>query len=270
MESALYRGWVRHRRRSPRPHAFRRRLTLLYLDLDELEHVFAGRLLWSVERRNVVSFRRADFLGDPSRPLADEVRAVVAAETGRAPSGPVRLLTHLRTLGVSFHPVSFYYCFEPDGRTLAAVVAEITNTPWGERHRYVLARTPGERTSALHRRFAKAFHVSPFMPMQQDYDWTVGTPGDELFVHMENLEADESVFDATLRLEREPLTGRSLAGCLLRHPWAAAEVLLAIYVHAALLWIKRTPFFTHPSKAARVDDESPAVRAPSRDAGAPR
>ncbi|TXH18822.1 MAG: DUF1365 domain-containing protein, partial [Gammaproteobacteria bacterium] len=135
--SAIYEGRVRHRRHAPRAHAFEYRMAQLYLDLDEVDAVFRERWLWSVERPNLASFRRRDFLGDPAQPLAEAVRDRVERASGERPGGPVRLLTHLRYAGYSFNPVSFYYCHAADG-ALHSIVAEITNTPWKERHRYVL------------------------------------------------------------------------------------------------------------------------------------
>src|SRR5512147_1592528 len=96
ISSAVYEGWVRHRRHAPHAHAFRYRICMLYLDLAEIDRVFAGRRFWSVGRRNLAEFRRSDYLGDAAVPLAAAVRERVRAETGRAPDGPIRLLTHLR------------------------------------------------------------------------------------------------------------------------------------------------------------------------------
>ena len=205
MNSAIYEGRVRHRRFAPVEHHFSYRLFMMYLDLGELDTVFRGRWLWSARRPAIAWFRRHDHVGDPDRPLDDVVRDLVAERTGRRPAGPVRLLTHLRYFGYCMNPVSFYYCFEADGATLDAIVAEVHNTPWGERHCYVL-----DQSGAPHE-FPKNFHVSPFMPMEQTYRWRLGTPGSTLPVHMENLEDGTLVFDATLTLRRRPVTGRGLA-----------------------------------------------------------
>ena len=129
---ALYFGVVRHRRFDAVRHSFATRLYFAYLDLDELDAAFRGRFWWSARRPAPMWFRRADYFGPPDVPLADAVRDAVAARTGRRPDGPVRVLTHLRAFGYVFNPVSFYYCFDRDER-LQAVLAEITNTPWGER-----------------------------------------------------------------------------------------------------------------------------------------
>lgn len=249
MRSALYSGWVRHRRLEPRSHEFRRGLFMLCLDLDELDEVFAGRWLWSVERPNVASFRRADYLGDPDVPLAAAVRDRVEEHLGRRPTGRIELVTHLRHLGYCFNPVSFYYCRDPRTDAVESIVAEITNTPWNERHAYVLDARGGaaERPEGPFRfRFDKAFHVSPFMAMDQQYVWTFGEPAERLAVHMENLADGRRIFDATLSLERRPISGRSLASALLRHPAMTASVWLGIHVHAARLWLKRVPFHPHP------------------------
>jgi DUF1365 family protein len=231
--SALYAGHIRHRRFAIREHEFRHRIAMAYLDLDELPGLLGGRLVRS--RPGLVRFRRRDYLGDPAVPLAGAVRALVAERVGRAPQGPIRLLTHLRTFGHCFNPVSLYYCFAPDGERLEAVVAEVTNTPWGERHAYVL---PG--AGELH----KALHVSPFMPMDQRYTCRAPAPGDTLSVHIESREGGRLAFDATLGLKREPLTARSL----LRPLAPTLRMVALIYGHAVALRLKGVPVHPHPAQ----------------------
>jgi DUF1365 family protein len=250
--SAIYEGSVRHRRHGPRPHAFARRLFLMYLDLDELPTLFDRRWLWSLERPNLVWFRRADYLGPAARPLKQAVLDRVEADLGRRPDGPVRVLTHLRSFGYLFNPVSFYYAFDAAG-ALDAVVAEITNTPWGERHAYVL---DARGRSELRFRFAKDFHVSPFLDMDHDYEWRLTVPGERLEVHMTNLHGGERLFEAGLACRRRALSPGRMAAVLLRYPFLTARVHLAIYVQALRLWLKRTPFFVHPSRRTAVGDAS--------------
>jgi DUF1365 family protein len=247
MRSALYEGTIRHRRFAVRERVFRHRLALVYADLDELPRLFGGRLI--ARRPGFVRFRRADYLGDPAVPLAADVRALVARRTGSDPGGPVRLLTQPRTLGHCFNPVSFYYCFRPGGEHLAAVVAEVTNTPWGERHAYVLPS--GGDGPVLDGEADKALHVSPFMAMDQRYTWRATRPGATLSVHIASTEHGAPAFDATLSLRRTPLPRRSLARVCLRYPAATLRVLALIYGHAAVLWLRRVPVHAHPAAEGR-------------------
>ena len=247
LNSAVYEGWVRHRRYAPHAHSFRYRICMLYLDLDELDRVFAGRWLWSIGRRNLAEFRRSDYLGDPGVPLADAVRERVRAETGTAPLGPIRLLTHLRYYGHCFNPVSFYYCFGEDGTTLEAIVAEITNTPWKERHSYVLPASGARRHARAYAwAFPKAFHVSPFLPLQRDYAWRFTVPDEALRVHMDVGGDDGPEVDATLVLARREPGAASLARVLLRFPVMTLRIVAAIHWQAFLIWRKRNPVYDHP------------------------
>ena len=247
LESALYTGTVRHQRLAPKPHAFDYTLGLFYLDLDELPEVARRLPFFSVERPNLLSFRRADYLGDPRVPLKQAVLARVQETLGHTPTGPVRMLTHPRYLGYCFNPVTFYYCFEADGTTLDTIVAEITNTPWRERHAYVLPLSGATRTDKVNEwRFDKQFHVSPFMAMEREYRWRFQAPGASIRVHMDVLKGDECEFDATLVLERRPLTGANLARCLGRWPLMTGKVLAAIHWQALLIWLRRNPVYDHP------------------------
>jgi len=220
---------------------------MVYLDLSELDEVFTQRWLWSTDKPNLAWFKRSDFFGNPETPLDQAIRDYVAEHCGDRPSGPIRLLTHLRYFGYSFNPVSFYYCFDATGKQVETIVAEITNTPWNERHAYVLGPSSDTGSHRHHRfRFDKDFHVSPFFPMDLAYDWRFGEPGDRLTVHMNLEREDGKAFDATLDLKRSPMTTGSMASALIRFPLMTLQVLAAIYFHAAMLKFKGVPFFDHP------------------------
>jgi DUF1365 family protein len=242
--SAIYEGTVRHRRFAVVSHELRHRLALAYIDLDELPDLLGGRLL--APQPGLVRFRRYDYLGDPATPLADAVRDTVSAQTGVRPLGPIRLLTHLRTCGHCFNPVSFYYCLHPSGETVQSVVAEVTNTPWGERHAYVLAPRATSSTGVLGGGLAKALHVSPFMGMDHRYEWRLTAPAQTLSVHIASHRDGELAFDATLALRRRELTRASLARVTARYPVATMRVLGLIYAHGLALKLKGVPLHRHP------------------------
>ena len=256
MKSRIYKGWVRHRRSAPTQNRFLYRMFMLYIDLAELPQLFDRVPFWSARRWAPARFKRSDYLGPRDVPLDTAVRDLVAERLGRRPDGPIRLLAHLRYFGYCFNPVSFYYCFDAADQRLETIVAEITNTPWAERHAYVLdARQPAARQPDARelKRFAfdKQFHVSPFMPMDMQYDWRFNEPDEHLFVHMQNFRDGEAVFDATLSMNRRPLNAAALVGLLLGFPLMTFKVAAAIHWQALKLWLKKTPIYDHPIKTVK-------------------
>ena len=251
MESRIYTGHVGHQRLAPVGNSFRYSLFFLYLDLAELDTVFADRWLWSIERPNWASFRRSDHFRPGVLPLDPAVRDEVQRQLGFRPGGPIRLLTHLRYLGYCFNPISIYYCFAGDGRSLEALLVEIHNTPWGEEYLRAFDSRSGPSGGEWHSyRLDKEFHVSPFMPMEMSYDWRFTTPGKELSVRMTSLQQETELFHASLHLHQQELAGVNLAKTLLRWPFMTAKVIAAIYWQALRLKRKGVPFCPHPEKLA--------------------
>ncbi len=257
MKSCIYTGHVRHRRFSPVSHAFTYRLFMMYLDLEELPTVFTDRWLWSVGRGNVASFQRTDHVGDPAIPLDQSIRRLVEARTGTRPTGPIRLLTHCRYFGYVFNPVSFYFCYDVGGVHVDAIVAEITNTPWGERHCYVLGANDNCAQGSRKRyHLDKVFHISPFIDMNVAYDWRFSEPAKHLAIHMENLRDGRPFFDATMVLQRKELSGAALARVLVHYPVMTAKVIGAIHWQALKLWVKGVPFHTHPDRQKEASPQA--------------
>jgi len=237
--SCIYEGTIRHRRAQPR-REFRHRLALFYIDLDELPTLLGGRFV--EPHPGLLRFRRRDYLSPAETPLDGAVRDAVRAHTGSRPNGPVRVLTQLRSFGHCFNPVSFYYCLDVAGEEVESVIAEVTNTPWGERHAYVLPAGTAY--------VDKSLHVSPFMGMDHRYTVRTDTPGERLAVHIESHRGDEATFDATLALRRRELTRASAARVAGRYPFANVRVLALIYGHALGLALGGARVHPHPKASA--------------------
>lgn len=105
-------------------------------------------------------------------------------------------------------------------------------------------------------RFDKLFHVSPFMPMDMSYDMRFLVPGPKLNVHIMSYSAEGKMFDATLTLQRRPITGLGLARVLAVYPLMTFRVTSLIYWQAIRLWAKGARFFTHPrAQRSQIDEE---------------
>ena len=245
-------GTVRHSRNVPRRHQFQYNLFMVFVDLAHLDQ-FAphSRWGWSQSWPSIAWFRRADHLGDAHRPLVDCVKELVRSETGKLIDGPIRLLTNFRYWGFEMNPISLYYCFDRTDR-LTAVVAEVTNTPWGEQHCYVLNIESTAPTRDQPINVDKDLHVSPFFSMNYQYQFSLNSPGETLVVGIQMQDVSQvcptPVFLADLCLRWKPDSKWTRFCLLVQFPWMTAKVFAAIYREAARLWWKGVPYVPHPAR----------------------
>ncbi len=251
-EPAVYRGSLRHRRSAPKAHDFEYPVFMAFLDVDRIDELVRVSPFLSRNRWNWAAFDDRDHVGDPGLPLRERLAGGAAARGLALPDGPIYLLTNLRYLGYCFNPVSYFYFYDRGGE-LAMVMAEVNNT-FGESHPYWLDRSLETRTPAgRHYEFDKAFHVSPFMPMDCRYRFAFTDPGDSLVVHVDEWSQGVHFFDATLRLSRESWSAAALHRALLRHPWMTGRVIASIHWQALRLWARGVPVHSHPKRAARKE-----------------
>ncbi|QDU92506.1 DUF1365 domain-containing protein [Lignipirellula cremea] len=260
MHSCIYEGTVTHRRREPVDHRFQYRLFMVYLDLDELPSLVGPHGLIASSSQATRSFLRSDHLFDPSLPLADEVRELVREQTGQRPVGPIRLLTQLRCLGYYMSPLNLFYVFDASGRRVEHVLAEVNNTPWNERHVYLLwdGNREGEG-DALRFVHDKEFHVSPFMEMEMCYRWKLSAPGENLQIDLTNLQDDRRLFHARMTLQRRELNRPQLRRMTFRYPLMTAQIIAGIHYQALKLWWKKCPVYSHPTKRASSSAPTPKL-----------
>ncbi|MDF0750253.1 DUF1365 domain-containing protein [Marinobacter sp. 71-i] len=273
LHSQWLEGTIRHRRKAPVRHEFSYSTGMLALDLSEWHSVTRISRLFSLEAFNWLSLRRQDYFRPETNDLLEAVSNQVQQATGWRPDGTVELITHPRYFGYVFNPVSFYFCYNAgdrpaNGAVPRVILAQITNTPWKDRHVYCLETTGTEPTTVGWRTerfgFSKRFHVSPFNPMDQQYQWTFSFRGPELRIHMNVLQGERKHFDATLVVRRTPLDRKELHRSLRQFPLEALKVVGGIYWHALKLKLKGVPFFTHPDK---LPEDDPAHRLGTEDSG---
>ena len=252
MKSCIFHGQLSHRRRHPVRHAFRYPMYMMYFDLAELDGLLRRFWLWSLPRTPLAAFRRADHTGPEDVALDSAVRDLIERRTGDRPSGPIRLLTQVASLGFRFNSVSFYYCFDAADERVETIVTEVNNTPWGEQHCYVLP-VPRDIGSDEAMRFspAKQMHVSPFMQMDVAYDWRFTAPSERLMVNMLLKRKGRPVFDATLRFRRREISAASLAWLQIAYPLMNLRAFVGIHLQALRLWLKRCPLVPHPRSAGQ-------------------
>lgn len=247
MKSCLYRGEIEHRRFTPVDNRFSYSVLYYFLDLDEVKDIFKIPFLFSYNSPGLLSFWRKDYLGPTSKTLKQSVSDYVFDYTGQKTSGPIRLLTNISYFGYCMNPVSFYYCYDSSGTALEFIVSEITNTPWGEKHRQVFEMKDSEIKIY---KFPKAFHVSPYMPMTIDYTWVFNAPKEDLKVLMQNRNSNQTpiIFDSTLELKKVPLTITNVTINFMFFPFVTFKTIFAIHYQALKLYIKKCPVYDHPHK----------------------
>lgn len=247
---AIYVGQVRHRRFSPKKHAFTFPVFMVYFDVDRVDELVGVSRLVSRNRFNWASFDDRDHVGEAGLPLRERFRQSALTRGLVIPDGPIYLLTNLRYWGYGFSPVSYLYCHDPEGR-LKLIGAEVTNTPWNERYLYWMEVSDCRKGCAFD--VEKAMHVSPFFPMNLRYRWAFTPPEQRLRVHMSLFEGAQQVFAADLDLERKPWEPKTIRQTLCRFPWMTLKVIAAIHWEALWLWIKRVPVYPHPKKSLKPD-----------------
>ena len=268
-EAMSCRGTVTHIRRGPKRHVFRYPVWMLYVPLERAGAVagLCARWLASTDRGHLMT--------------TEQVREKLAsAGVAQVHTADLRCfaLTQPRSLGFSFNPVNFYFCFA--GERLAALLAHVNNTPWDERHCYVLlprttkpeldTHDPEWDSHARHHewdsharaldshafRFPKRFHVSPFLPMAGRYVLRLKMTADTLRIAM-RFDGGDAPFSACLSLVPRPLTCAEMLRSALRRPAQGAVTLARIYWQAGRLWLKGAPFHPHPDSRRRAGEVHP-------------
>ena len=267
----MFVGKVTHERFLPKPHKLDYSIAQAWIDLDDIPSLAKHSRWWSIEKFNAIAFYRKDYLPG-EKDLKQTVINEITSDTGQTFTGKVFLLTNLRSWGYCYNPVSFYFCFD-EQQQLRFILADINNTPWNERHCYVhdvLSSQQAKQTELSHEddmigdeikkkskhsfHFDKVFHVSPFMPMNMFYQWHYQVKEHSILIHMELFDkATEQhlaplKFYANMALKKESLNQKNANMLPFKFPFLCGKVLWGIYWNALKLWLKKVPFYDHPSE----------------------
>lgn len=249
MTSAIYTGSVVHHRFRPKAHKLKYGVFCLNLDLDELDSLSRRLKLFGHNRFALYSFHDKDHGElDNKIPLKQWVENHVRALGHDTTGLKVEVLCYPRILGYVFNPLTVYYCRNADGH-LIAVLYEVCNT-FHERHTYVI---PCANDAPIHHSCDKVFYVSPFMPMDCRYHFTIAPPQDSVAVHITETGEGGKVLYAAFDGERQPMTDAGLLNVFLRYPLMTLKVTLAIHFEAIRLLLKGLKVHRHHPATQRVN-----------------
>lgn len=237
LSSAVYSGEVRHRRFGDKPHRFNYGMYMMAIDLDELDSVCQQSLVFGNKWYNPIRFCEKDYLKSEPGTLKQRISNKVQQLGGKWQGEKVVMMAQCRCLGIYFSPINFYFCYDTQG-DCQYLLAEVSNTPWNQRHYYLIDLAGSCKTD-------KVFHVSPFMEMNMQYHWKIMAPQSKVMVHIENHQQTK-VFDATLAMSRQEITPKSLLKTWLSTPMMTGKMIVGIYWQALKLFWKRVPFIAHP------------------------
>ncbi len=261
MKSALYKGFVAHKRFVPRVHEFKYPFYMYALDLDELEELSDQLVGFRYNGFGLVSLRDRDYLRGAGS-IRTRLESMLAAHGYTRKNSRIVLVTMARFLGFAFNPVNFYYCYNEEDH-LQYAVAEVNNT-FHERHVYIMEQPePGHDDDPAVFSKDKQFHVSPFNDMRGEYEMSFSRLGERMRLGVDLYRDGQKVLMAAVWGDRVPLTSRELHKTVWLFPLASLLTMIRIDWQAFLLFFVKKLTFHHkpnPESAMTIGIRKPTVR----------
>lgn len=255
LESGIYKGTVSHERVHPTQHKFDYLMYFFWLKLQEVERTQHATRYFSVNKKHVYQFKTSDYLQADNPQSAVELEEAVKRKmtTLGAPAlaGDIYFMGQIRAFGVFFSPVNFYFHKNDKTHIFDWMLAEVSNTPWNERHYYLVNLNTQENSE-------KAFHVSPFNPMDMQYKWQVTQPNSTFNLALSCIK-EKRHFTASMAMKKLPLNSKHMRSLLIRMPSTTIRTVMGIYWQALRLFIKRTPIYNHPGTSTSTLKENKHV-----------
>lgn len=237
-----------HHRLAPKVHRFWYKIFMFYVDLDELDEL--NKRFWFISRNrfNVFSFWDKDHLEFPkdnpvkNKTIKENILTYLRTNgIEEAEIGKIMLLTNFKTLGYQFNPVSFYFCFDKKNQPLCAVI-EIGNT-FLEQKPFFLSKE-NFKNSTYHLRSPKYFYVSPFIAMDDAFDFNLEIPNEKLLIKIDDYDKEgKRFFLSTLSGKEKKLSNAALVWYAIRFPFITLQVIGLIHWQAFKLWAKGLKYY---------------------------
>jgi len=238
----LYTGHVSHIRHVPFRNRFKYAIWMLCIDLDRIGEVSACSKTFAHNRFGLTALYDKDHGFRDGSALRGYVEAALA-QAGLAEYGAtIRFIAMPRILGHGFNPISFYFCYDAQGR-LGAVLHQVKST-FGDQVGYVMP--VAAQSAVIHQSAPKSMHVSPFFDMQGGYRFALTPPGEKFAVSIQ-YGAEVKRLTATMVLHARPFSDSALARLLLQMPFTSLKVITAIHWQALKLFFRGAKFHSEPN-----------------------
>ncbi len=236
MKSRILRAKVSHIREAGR-HRFVYNVFYLMIDLLRIDTVIKPILLLAHNSPNVFSLNSKDYIDFGKSTIAANFTAWLQTISPGKELEELYLITHPRTFGYSFNPISIFL-YRLKGHSRLSVATEVDNT-FGEAKMFALGSLDDQ--GVLHHTLPKNFYVSPFIPLDTQFNFYIKLSETSLSVRIDSLKADHLYLRAMLNGEFLPLTNKNLIMSFIKNPHITAKVIGGIHFEALRLYLKRIP-----------------------------